>query len=184
MSPARRRQMVDREHPKLPIVRQCAPPPSRGAGSAGGDPFQRLLPSQGGLGSGPVPDGRERPAVPGNPILRVAADEGLAGEAWSTGEPEAGAAADAGHGATGHLTEAWHQPTGVGGQGLSVPVEERQDHPAQPGVGGGHHLPSHGPGLPLHGGNHGLAQPVRGGLAAVQHTGSRLLRRGAGPWEA
>ena len=24
MSPARRRQMVDREHPKLPIVRQCA----------------------------------------------------------------------------------------------------------------------------------------------------------------
>ena len=25
MSPARRRQMVDREHPKLPIVRQCSP---------------------------------------------------------------------------------------------------------------------------------------------------------------
>ena len=25
MSPARWRQMVDREHPKLPIVRQCAP---------------------------------------------------------------------------------------------------------------------------------------------------------------
>ena len=24
MSPARRRQMVDREHPKLPVVRQCA----------------------------------------------------------------------------------------------------------------------------------------------------------------
>ena len=24
MSPAKRRQMVDREHPKLPIVRQCA----------------------------------------------------------------------------------------------------------------------------------------------------------------
>ena len=23
MSPARRRQMVDREHPKLPVVRQC-----------------------------------------------------------------------------------------------------------------------------------------------------------------
>ena len=26
MSPARRRQMVDRGHPKLPMVRQCAPP--------------------------------------------------------------------------------------------------------------------------------------------------------------
>ena len=25
MSPGRRREMVDREHPKLPLVRQCAP---------------------------------------------------------------------------------------------------------------------------------------------------------------
>ncbi len=25
MSPGRRRGMVDREHPKLPVVRQCAP---------------------------------------------------------------------------------------------------------------------------------------------------------------
>ena len=48
------------------------------------------------------------------------------------------------------------------------------------GVGGGHHLPAHGPGLPLPGGHHGLAQPVRGGLATVQHSGRRLLRRGAG----
>ena len=32
MSPARRRQMVDREHPKLLIVRQCAPPPPAFAG--------------------------------------------------------------------------------------------------------------------------------------------------------
>ena len=37
-----------------------------------------------------------------------------------------------------------------------------------------------GPWVPLPGGSHGLAQPVRGGLAAVQHPGSRLLRRGAG----
>ena len=37
------------------------------------------------------------------------------------------------------------------------------------GVGGRHHLPAHGPGLPVPGGRYGLAQPVRGGLAAVQH---------------
>ena len=36
-------------------------------------------------------------------------------------------------------------------------------------MGRGHHLPAHGPGVPLPGGSHGLAQPVRGGLAAV-HT--------------
>ena len=35
----------------------------------------------------------------------------------------------------------------------------------------------HGPGIPLPGGHHGLAQPVRGGLAIVQQLGGRLLRR-------
>ena len=42
----------------------------------------------------------------------------------------------------------------------------------------GHHLPAHGPGLPLPGGDHGLAQPVRGVLAVVQHPGGRLLHQG------
>ena len=41
-----------------------------------------------------------------------------------------------------------------------------------------HHLPAHGPGVPLPSGNHGLAQPVRGGLAVVQHSGDWLLCRG------
>ena len=67
------------------------------------------------------------------------------------GEPEAGAAADAHHGAKGNLPPARHQPESAGALGLS--------------------LPAHGPGLPLPGGHHGLAQPVRGGLAVVQHAG-------------
>ena len=33
-------------------------------------------------------------------------------------------------------------------------------------MGGGHHLPAHGPWFPLPGGHHGLAQPLRGRLAA------------------
>ena len=53
----------------------------------------------------------------------------------------------------------------------SLPVEERQGHPAQPSVDRRHHLLAHGPGIPLLGGHHGLAQPVRGGLAAVQQYG-------------
>ena len=35
------------------------------------------------------------------------------------------------------------------------------------GVGGGHHLPAHGPGIPLSGGSHGLVQPVCPVLASV-----------------
>ena len=74
---------------------------------------------------------------------------------------------------------AQHQPQVSGASGLSLPAEECQNHPAQPGVGGGHHLSAHGPGVPVPGGGDGLAQPVCGGLEAVQHVGGGLLRRGA-----
>ena len=67
--------------------------------------------------------------------------------------------------------------TGAGASGLSLPVGKDQSYPAQPGVGRRHHLLAHGPGIPLPGGHHGLAQPVRGGLAIVQQLGGRLLRR-------
>ena len=63
MSPGRRRKMVDREHPSLPIVRQCAL-----LGVSRSSLYYR---GQGGFRSGPVPDGRDGPAVPGDPILRV-----------------------------------------------------------------------------------------------------------------
>ena len=76
---------------------------------AGGEPFQPLLPSQGGFRSGPVPDEGDGPSVPGDPLLRVEADEGLAGAAGQAGEPEAGAAADESHGAAGHLPAPEHR---------------------------------------------------------------------------
>ena len=38
------------------------------------------------------------------------------------------------------------------------------------------YLPMAGPWIPLPGGHHGLAQPLRGGLAIVQHPGGRLCR--------
>ena len=58
--------------------------------AAGCEPFQSLLPSQGYLGRGAVPDEGDGPAVPGDPILRVTADEGLAGAAWDSGEAGSG----------------------------------------------------------------------------------------------
>ena len=96
MSPARRRQMVDRDHSSLSIVRQCAL-----LGVSRSSLYYRPR---------PVLDGRDRPAVPGDALLRVQADEGLVGAEWDSGEPEAGAAADARHGAAGHLPAAQHHP--------------------------------------------------------------------------
>ena len=108
MSPGRRRKMVDREHPSLPIVRQCA---LLGVGRfslyhRAKESSEADLCLMGGDGS----------AGPGDPILRVQADEGLAGEAWDTGKPEAGAAVDESHEAPGHLPESPHQPTGASGE--------------------------------------------------------------------
>ena len=58
--------------------------------------------------------------------------EGLAGAAGGKGEPAAGAAADACHGAAGHLPAAWHQPPVAGAPGVSLPAAECQNHPVQP----------------------------------------------------
>ena len=154
MSPARRRQMVDLENPKLPKVRQCT-----------------LL-------------GVSRSSIYYRPRAASQEDLSLMGEidrqyletpfygsrrmnTWlercgvRTGKPEAGAMVDARHGAAAHLPPAWHQPKVAGAPGLPLPAAECQDHPAQPSVGRRHHLPTHGPGFPLPGGGDGLAQPVR-----------------------
>ena len=58
---------------------------------------------------------------------------------------------------------------------------KNRDHQAQPGVGGGHHLRPHGPGIPLPSGRHGLVQPVCGVLEVVQHLRHRFLHGGFGP---
>ena len=49
-----------------------------------------------------------------------------------------------------------HKPTGQGGPGLPLSVEGHQDHKAQSGLGCGHHLHPHGPRLPIPGGGDGL----------------------------
>ena len=60
---------------------------------------------------------------------------------------------------------------GPGPQGISLSAGRNGDHQTQPGVGGGYHLHPHGQGLPLPGGHHRLVHPVRGGLEPVQHSG-------------
>ena len=129
--------MVDREHPSLSW---CAS--ARCWGSAVPSIYYRPRAAS---GRGPVPDERERPAVPGDALLWVKTDEGLAGAAGRAGEPEAGAAADARHG----LRATYRRPSTTAGRRSTrsiVPAEEGENHRAQPGVGRGYHLPAHGPG--------------------------------------
>ena len=90
MSPAQRREMVDREHPSLSIVRQCAL-----LGMSRSSIYYR---PRAALQEDLSLMGDERPAVPGYTLLRVEAHEDLAGARGPAGESEAGAATDAHHG--------------------------------------------------------------------------------------
>lgn len=71
-----------------------------------------------------------------------------------------------------------------GASAVSVLVEADRGGEAQPGVVRGHHLRADAARVPVPGGDHGLIQPLRGGLGVGQHVGQHhgraCLRRGAG----
>ena len=95
MSPARPREMVNRGHPSVSIVRQCAL-----VGMGRSSLYYR--PQRASEEELSLMREMDRQYLE-TPLLRVPADEGLAGAVGYSGEPEAGAGADAGHGAAGHL---------------------------------------------------------------------------------
>ena len=114
MSPSRRRKMVDREHPKLPIVRQCAL-----LGVSRSSLYYRPK----GASEADLSLMREMDRqYLETPFYGSRRMKGLAGKARETGKPEAGATSGEIDGAAGHLPAAWHQPTGAGSAGLSLPV--------------------------------------------------------------
>ena len=59
-------------------------------------------------------------------------------------------------------------------------LRELNDRAPGPGLVRRHHLHPGDGGFPVPGRGHGLGQPSRAGLAAVEHDGHRLLHRGAG----
>ena len=79
MSRAHRREMVDREHPSLPIVRQCAL-----LGVSRSSLYYR---PRGASEDDLSLMSEMEPAVPGDSILWVEVDEGLAGEAREADKP-------------------------------------------------------------------------------------------------
>src|SRR5512143_3848742 len=55
-------------------------------------------------------DGAERSAIPGDAVLRVAQDDGVAASAGACGQPQAGPPSDAGDGPDADLPETADQP--------------------------------------------------------------------------
>ena len=171
MSRSQRRAMIDREEPKLSLVRQCAL-----LGISRSSLY--YLPTEAG------DEDLELMALIDQQYLKTPFYGSRRMTAWLRNH---------GHQVNRKRVRrlmqliAWRPSTGV-----PTPASQTQgirsirtcsgagDQPGQPGVGHRHHLHTHGSGFPLLGGHHGLAQPLRAGLAAVQHPGGRLLCCGSG----
>src|SRR3954452_19141231 len=65
-------------------------------------------------------DGADRPPVPGDAVLRLAQDDGVAASRGPCRQSQAGPPADASDGLAGDLAETQHQPAEPRAQGLSV----------------------------------------------------------------
>ena len=151
-------------------------PAVRAARSAAQHP---LLPAGRRDGHEPGADETDRRAVPRNAILWQPQDGRGTGH-----QSQTCAAADAADGFGGRGRETAHHAAGPGAQDLPLFTAESGDHAAQSSVGHRHHLHSAAAGLLVPGGGDGLVQPLRVGVALVEHFGGTVLfgssRRGAG----
>ena len=138
MSPARRRKMVDREHPSLSLVRQCA---LLGVSRSSIYYRPRAASAEDLSLMGEID--RQYPETPFYGSRRMKAWLERRGVRVSRKRVQRLMRA---MGLRAIYPAAQHQPQVAGEPGLSLPAEECENHPAQPGVGGGHHLPCPWPG--------------------------------------
>src|SRR6202030_3799905 len=113
----------------------------------------------------------DRRVVHGLAVPRLAADGGDAAVGRVAGQPQADAAADAANGDRGAGAEAADDEAGAGAQDLPVSPEEPSDRPAEPGMGGGHHLCADRAWAPLPRSGDRLGEPGSAGVAALQYDG-------------
>ena len=165
MSTPDRRAMLDRD------ARGAVDPPAMRAARAGA--LGRLPAAPAGQRRRSGADAADRRAVHGVAVPRLAADGGDAAGRGPAGQPQAGAAADAPDGDRGARPEAADDEAGAGPQDLPLPAARPGDRPAEPGLGGRHHLHPDRPRLPLSGGDHRLGEPGGAGVAAVEHAWTR-----------
>ena len=172
MSAPDRRAMVERSGKDLSVRRQCAlvgvarsgiyrPKPVAGGGRSGGDAPHRRTASR-------------------TSVLRLAANDLRTQQGRPWGQPQAGAAADAGDGDRGAGSAPRHEQSRARAQDIPLPAARPEDCRAEPRVGGRRDLHPDGMRLPLSGGDHRLGQPSGSGVAAVEHQRCELLRSGAG----
>src|ERR1700740_484412 len=123
--------------------------------------------------------GADRSALSGAALLWLAPDGGMAGNPRPSSQPQAGAAPHAAVGTGGDLPAPEYEQAGGGAQDLSVPAARARDRAGQSGVVLRRYLHPDGQGLSLPGGDHGLGKPRGAGVASIEHTRRRFLRRGA-----
>src|SRR5262249_59272045 len=129
---------------------------------------------------GPAAEAANRRAVHRLSLLRQSADDRLADPAGGASQPQAGATPDAADGPGGDLSQAPTESGGTGASDLSLPAAGREDRAARPSLERRHHLRADGDGIYVSGGDDRLVQPLRGGLAAVEHA-RRLVLHGDAP---
>ena len=117
-------------------------------------------------------------AAPALALLRIAATDMASAAGRLRGQSQARAAAHAADGHGGDLPAAADQRAAPGASHLPVFAAERGGFAAGPGVERGHHLRADAARIHVFGCNSGLAQPIRTGVAVVEHAGQRLLRGG------
>ena len=122
-------------------------------------------------------DGRIVVAVP---VLRQPADGAPPAARGRGCGAASGSAAEGPDGTGSAVPQATHERSAAGSPHLPVSASGPDDRPPEPGLVCRHHLHSGVGRLPVPGRDHGLGQPSRAGLAAVEHDGHRLLHRGAG----
>src|SRR3954451_7950377 len=93
----------DRQTEQAPVANPAMP-------VAGAQSLVALLSAGNRQHGGPVADGVDRPTVPGDAVLRLAQDDGLAAPRGPYRQSQAGPPADASDGVTSDLPEAQHQP--------------------------------------------------------------------------
>src|SRR5438270_6738782 len=123
--------------------------------------------------------GADRSALSGAALLWLAPDGGMAGDPRPSRQPQAGAAPDAAVGTGGDLPAPEDEQAGSSAQDLSVPAARARDRAGQSSVVLRRYLHPDGQGLSLPGGDHGLGKPRGAGVASIEHTRRRFLRRGA-----
>src|SRR4051812_43270699 len=162
----------DRQTEQAPVVNPAMP-------VAGAQSLVAVLSAGNRQDGRPGADGADRPPVPGDAVLRLAQDDGLAAPRGPCRQSQAGPPADASDGLAGDLAETQHQPAEPRAQGLSVLAARPHHRSAQPSLGDRYYVHPDAQGVLLPGRHHGLAQQEGAGLAAVQYHGRDLLRRGA-----